>query len=44
MSNYENFKTLFDAGVENAKNAVIESIKSVFSKENVTIDVTLKDE
>ena len=44
MSNYENFKTLFDTGVENTKSAVIDSIKSVFSKENVTIDVTLKDE
>ena len=44
MSNYENFKTLFDTGVENAKSAVVDSIKSVFSKENVTIDVSLKDE
>ena len=38
MSNYENFKTLFDAGIENTKSAIIDSIKSVFSKENVTID------
>ena len=44
MSNYENFKTLFDAGIENTKSAIIDSIKSVFSKENVTIDATLKDE
>ena len=44
MSNYENFKTLFETGVENTKNALVDSIKSVFSKENVTIDVSLKDE
>ena len=44
MSNYENFKTLFDTGIENTKSAVIDSIKSVLSKENVTIDVSLKDE
>ena len=44
MSNYENIKIQFDAGVENTKNAFIDSIKSVFSKENVTIDVSLKDE
>ena len=44
MSNYENFKTLFETGVESTKSAVIDSIKSVFSKENVTIDVALKDE
>ena len=43
MSNYENFKTLFDAGIENTKSAIIDSIKSVFSKENVTVDVSLKD-
>ena len=44
MSNYENFKTLFETGVENTKSALVDSIKSVFSKENVTIDVSLKDE
>ena len=32
MSNYENIKTQFDTGVENVKNAIIDSIKSVFSK------------
>ena len=44
MSNYENIKTQFDTGVENVKNAIIGSIKSVLSKENVTIDISLKDE
>ena len=44
MSNYENIKTQFDSGVENVKNAIIGSIKSVLSKENVTIDISLKDE
>ena len=44
MSNYENFKTFYDMEVDNAKSALVDSIKSVFSKESVTIDASLKDE